>query len=90
MSVVIQSITQSLPAFLAQNNYAKIGVIVDENTKKHCYPLIKNLLTKHILIATGTMDTAETAGNAALDTYDECIKKGKTHADALSDARKAR
>lgn len=51
MSVVIQSITQSLPAFLAQNNYAKIGVIVDENTKKHCYPLVKNLLPKHILIA---------------------------------------
>jgi len=44
---------------------------------------------KGILIATGTMDTAETAGNAALDTYDESIKKGKTHADALTDARKA-
>lgn len=44
---------------------------------------------KGILIATGTMDTAETAGNAALETYDESIKKGKTHADALSDARKA-
>ena len=44
---------------------------------------------KGILIATGAMDTAETAGNAALDTYDESIKKGKTHADALTDARKA-
>ena len=44
---------------------------------------------KGILVATGAMDTAETAGNAALDTYDESIKKGKTHADALSDARKA-
>jgi len=44
---------------------------------------------KGILVATGAMDTAETAGNAALDTYDESIKKGKSHADALTDARKA-
>ena len=44
---------------------------------------------KGILLATGTMDVAETTGNAALETYDESIKKGKTHADALLDARKA-
>ena len=44
---------------------------------------------KGILIATGLMDTAETAGNAALNTYDDAVKQGKTHADALSDARKA-
>jgi hypothetical protein len=44
---------------------------------------------KGILLATGAMDVAETVGNAALDTYDESIKAGKSHADALSDARKA-
>jgi len=44
---------------------------------------------KGILIATGAMDVGETTGNAALDTYDESIKAGKNHADALSDARKA-
>ena len=44
---------------------------------------------KGILVATGLMDTAETAGNAALNTYDNAIKQGKTHADALSDARTA-
>jgi hypothetical protein len=42
---------------------------------------------KGILVATGLMDTAETAGNAALETYDDAVKKGKTHADALADAR---
>jgi len=44
---------------------------------------------KGILVATGLMDTAETAGNAALNTYDDAVKQGKSHADALSDARKA-
>ena len=44
---------------------------------------------KGILLATGAMDVGETTGNAALDTYDESIKAGKSHADALSDARKA-
>jgi hypothetical protein len=42
---------------------------------------------KGILLATGAMDTAETAGNAALETYDDAVKKGKSHADALADAR---
>jgi 3-dehydroquinate synthase len=48
-SVVIASIAESLPAFLSENQYAKIHVIVDENTKRHCYPLVKKLLPKHQL-----------------------------------------
>jgi hypothetical protein len=44
---------------------------------------------KGILLATGAMDVGETTGNAALDTYDESIKAGKSHKDALLDARKA-
>ena len=44
---------------------------------------------KGILVATGLMDVAETTGNAALEAYDDAIKKGAKHADALSDARKA-
>ncbi|SOE21475.1 3-dehydroquinate synthase [Spirosomataceae bacterium TFI 002] len=51
MSVVIQPISQSLSAYLAQNTYSKIGVVVDENTKKHCYPIVKSLLPKHTLIS---------------------------------------
>jgi hypothetical protein len=42
---------------------------------------------KGILVATGAMDTLETAGNAALETYDDAVKKGKTHKEALADAR---
>ena len=44
---------------------------------------------KGILLATGAMDVAETSGNAALDAYDDAVKKGATHTDALADARKA-
>jgi hypothetical protein len=44
---------------------------------------------KGILIATGAMDVAETTGNAALDAYEAAAKRGLTHADALTEARKA-
>ena len=42
---------------------------------------------KGIMLATGAMDSLETGGNQALETYDDEIKKGKTHAEALSSAR---
>lgn len=50
MSVIISKITESLPAFLAKKSYSKIVVLADSNTKKHCYPVIKNILPKHDLI----------------------------------------
>jgi 3-dehydroquinate synthase len=50
MSVVIDNISVSLPAFLLTSSYSKILVIADEHTKKHCYPKIKRLLPKHHLV----------------------------------------
>ncbi len=50
MSVKIGSITDLLPAFLMDKDYSKITVLVDNNTKKHCYPLVKEVLPKHKLI----------------------------------------
>jgi hypothetical protein len=44
---------------------------------------------KTALVASGLIDTADTAGNAAIDAYDGAIKIGKTHEQALSDARTA-
>ncbi|NBW23437.1 MAG: hypothetical protein EBR82_87405, partial [Caulobacteraceae bacterium] len=44
---------------------------------------------KAALIASGLIDTADTAGGAAIDAYDAAVKSGKTHQDALTDARKA-
>lgn len=49
MSVIINSVTESLPAFLAAKSYSKIHVIVDSHTKRFCYPIIKTLLPKHTL-----------------------------------------
>jgi 3-dehydroquinate synthase len=46
MSVEIAPISNSLPAFLSQNSYLQIAVLVDEQTSKHCLPLIEAYLPK--------------------------------------------
>jgi len=50
MFVQISPLTEALPAFLSQHTYSSIVVLVDGNTKRHCYPHVKNLLPKHKLI----------------------------------------
>lgn len=50
MSVVIASISESLPQYLDGKNYSKVFLICDEHTKKHCYPILKPLLGKHKVI----------------------------------------
>ena len=49
-SVTIAHISESLPAFFRQKAYSKIIVLTDTNTKKFCYPMLKDLLPKHHLI----------------------------------------
>ncbi|WP_221389740.1 3-dehydroquinate synthase [Dyadobacter sp. NIV53] len=49
-SVIIASVKESLPQFISSANYSKVIVIADNNTKKHCYPLIKSALPKHKLV----------------------------------------
>jgi 3-dehydroquinate synthase len=61
-SVVINHISESLPAFFRQKDYSKIVVLTDANTKKFCYPLLKDLLPKHHLI---TVKSGETNKNLA-------------------------
>lgn len=39
----------SLQEYLRTNNYSKVGILVDENTHTHCYPLIKGVLPSHTL-----------------------------------------
>lgn len=50
MSILQGEIEQILPQFLQNKDYSKIGVIVDKNTKKHCYAKVKAILPKHTLI----------------------------------------
>jgi 3-dehydroquinate synthase len=73
MSVKIGSINDLLPAYLEQNSYSKIMVLVDNNTNKDCYPLIKDVLPPHklIKIKSGekhkTLDTCQTIWQAMTD-----------------------
>jgi 3-dehydroquinate synthase len=50
MSVTIAPIQEGLGTFLAFKEYSKYVVIADNNTRKHCYPLLKPYLPKHNLI----------------------------------------
>ena len=43
-SIVIGAIQESLPGVLHQLDYSQLIVIVDENTKMHCLPLLENSL----------------------------------------------
>jgi 3-dehydroquinate synthase len=47
-NILIQPIKDSLPTTI--QSYTQIAVLVDENTKVHCYPLLKDLLPTHQLI----------------------------------------
>lgn len=48
--IITRHIGDSLDEFLKGKNYSHIGVLVDENTRVHCYPMVKDLIPKHILI----------------------------------------
>lgn len=37
-------------AFLTKKNYSQVGVLVDENTAKHCYPILAQGLPQHFVI----------------------------------------
>ncbi|GHE66286.1 3-dehydroquinate synthase [Roseivirga thermotolerans] len=50
MSIQIDDISLSLPSFFNQSKHSQIAVLVDENTRAHCYPKIKSLLPEHQLI----------------------------------------
>lgn len=49
-SVEIGNLGEIISAFLGKNNYSKTVVLVDEKTKKYCYPSLKNTIPKHGLI----------------------------------------
>jgi 3-dehydroquinate synthase len=51
MSVITQSIAQSLPLFLENKAYTAVFVISDQNTRRACYPKIKEYLPKHTIVS---------------------------------------
>ena len=60
MSVQIDSISSSLPVFLAKKQYTSIFVISDQNTRRACYPKIKDLLPKHTIVSIKAGETFKT------------------------------
>jgi 3-dehydroquinate synthase len=46
---ITRDIASALQSFLSQKAYSSIGVLVDENTREHCYPLIRPYLPAHEL-----------------------------------------
>ncbi|NIJ50986.1 3-dehydroquinate synthase [Dyadobacter arcticus] len=49
-SVVIAPLGESLSGFLSSFQYSKVVVVVDNNTKKHCYPALKAVLPRHSVV----------------------------------------
>ena len=50
MSVQIGPISETLSQYLSDKNYSKVMVLVDQNTKKHCYERVMPLLPAHKVI----------------------------------------
>ncbi len=48
--VFCQDIGHDLSAYISRHQYSKIAVLVDENTKLHCYSLVQSAIPEHILI----------------------------------------
>lgn len=61
-----EPITTSLFRFFKLNAFSNVAILVDENTKLHCYPLVKDVLPPHYLI--------EISSGEEYKTLDTCTK----------------
>lgn len=50
--IIFDDSLQSLQKFLSENKYSTCFVLVDENTKQHCLPILQNILQDVIVIET--------------------------------------
>jgi len=46
-----------LSVFISKKKYSKLAVLVDENTRKHCYPIVQENLPEHFLIEVASGET---------------------------------
>ncbi|WP_426292341.1 3-dehydroquinate synthase [Dyadobacter endophyticus] len=65
-SVIIAPIGESLPDFLSLKQYSKIVVIADNNTKRHCYPILKAFLPKHSVITVPSGEAHKTLATCGI------------------------
>ncbi len=50
--IIFDDSLQSLNIFLSSTNYSSIFVLVDENTKQHCLPILENVISDFKIIET--------------------------------------
>jgi 3-dehydroquinate synthase len=63
--IVSKDIVADLRSFFSKNHYSKTGVLVDDNTLKHCYPVISAALPDHFTV---TIKSGEEQKNLATCT----------------------
>lgn len=72
--VIDQEISRALKAFLDHHDYSKVAVLVDENTKIHCFPVIEDLIPDAVPVeimsgeANKTLSTCETIWEKLTDS----------------------
>lgn len=44
---ITHHLSDTLSAFFHEHTFSRIGIVVDENTEQHCYPLLRELLPDH-------------------------------------------
>lgn len=54
---IVSEAAPALEAWLRDQEYSRIAVLADENTKKHCYPHLKEALPRHTMIAVKSGET---------------------------------
>ena len=63
--VIIGQVKESLESFLANNKYQKIAILIDENSKEFCLPLIEQSIKKY---TTSIIEIQSGEENKNLDT----------------------
>lgn len=48
--ILIDNVNTSLSQFFAESTYSNVAILVDENTKAHCYPIVAESLPEHLVI----------------------------------------
>ena len=49
--IITRKLGEALKAFFDEKPFSNVGILMDENTKIHCYPLVRDLLPDHLAIA---------------------------------------
>ena len=72
---ITKSVKESLNNLLSAESYSQIGVLCDEHTNKHCYPLIKDILPDHQVLEIQSGENHKNV-DTCLEIWDQLTAKG--------------